>query len=267
MQVVAVFLGDDVNAHRFFQFDAVVVDEAFRFVASVGPFGDRRAHPRLADREQAAEAFKHFVLAVFGDELLQPPLAEPVGAELAADVAEHQFGRAAVGGDDALDVGQHFEAALIAHRRQVQAFVENLARLARAAAGHGTADVAFVGDRAAEAEQHTASEHRRQHAHVRRMRTAALIRMIDQERIAFSDSAAERAEHGGAAGGERADMQRQHHMLGDDLALRVHQRAGGILRFAHDGGEAGAEQRVLHLLHDAGEARFDDFEIDGVDGH
>jgi hypothetical protein len=62
-------------------------------------------------------------------------------------------------------------------------------------------------------------------------------------------------------------MQRQHHVLGDHLATRIHQRARGILRFAYDGREAGAEQRILHLLHDAGEARLDDFKIDRVDGH
>ena len=62
-------------------------------------------------------------------------------------------------------------------------------------------------------------------------------------------------------------MQRQDDVLRHNLALGVHQRAGGILRFTHDGGEAGTEQRVLHLLHDAGEARLDDFKIDGVDGH
>ncbi len=48
--------------------------------------------------------------------------------------------------------------------------------------------------------------------------------------------------------------------------LRVHEGAGGVLRLAHDGGEAGAEQRVLHLLHDAGEARLDHFEVNWVDG-
>ena len=120
---------------------------------------------------------------------------------------------------------------------------------------------------AAEAEQRAVDEHRHDHAHVRRMRAAALIRMVDQERVAFGDVVAVGREHGAAAGRKRADMQRQHDMLGDHVALRVHQRAGGILRFAHDGGEAGAEQRVLHLLHDAGEARLDDFKIDGVDGH
>src|SRR6185436_478545 len=68
-------------------------------------------------------------------------------------------------------------------------------------------------------------------------------------------------------GRERADMQRQHDVLGDDLAAGVHQSAGGVLRFADDGGEAGAEQRVLHLLHDSGERGLHHFEIDRVDLH
>ena len=157
--------------------------------------------------------------------------------------------------------------ALIAHRRQMQAFVENLARLARAASRHRAADIALVRDRAAEAEQRAADEDRREHRHVRRVRAATLIRMIDQEGVTLGDGVAVSREHRGAAGRKRADMQRQHDVLGDHVALRVHQRAGGVLRLAHDGGEAGAEQRVLHLLHDAGEARLDDFKIDGVDEH
>ena len=72
-----------------------------------------------------------FSLPYLAASSLSAPLAEPVGAELAADVAEHEFGRAAVGADDALDVAMRLEAALIAHRRQVQALVEDLARLAR----------------------------------------------------------------------------------------------------------------------------------------
>ena len=105
---------------------------------------------------------------------MKPPLAEPAGAELAADVADHQFRRAAVGGDDAVEIGIVLEIALIAHRRQVQSFVENLARLARAASRHRAADVALVRDRGSKAEQRAADEHRHDHAHVRRMRAAAL---------------------------------------------------------------------------------------------
>ncbi len=62
-------------------------------------------------------------------------------------------------------------------------------------------------------------------------------------------------------------MQRQHDVLRHHFALGIHQRAGRVLRLAHDGGEAGTEQRVLHLLHDTGEACLDDFKIDGVDDH
>ena len=217
--------------------------------------------------EQALEAGEDFLLAEFADELDQPLFAEPVGAELAADVAEHQLGRAAVGGDDALDVAVRLVAALVAHRRQMQAFVENLARLAGAASRHRAADVALVRDRAAEAEQLAVDEHRRDHRHVRRVRAAALIGMIDQEGVALGDGFAECVDDRRAAGRKGADVQRQHDMLRHHLAFGVHQRAGGVLRLAHDGGEAGAEQRVLHLLHDAGEARLHDFEIDRVDLH
>ena len=159
------------------------------------------------------------------------------------------------------------DAALIAHRGQMQALVEGLARLAGAASRHRAADVALVRDRAAETEQRAVDEHRADHAHVGRVRAAALVGMIDQEGVAFRDAVAEFRDHRAAAGRKGADMQRQHHVLRHHFALGVHQRAGGVLRFAHDGGEAGAEQRVLHLLHDAGEAGLHDFEIDGVDVH
>ena len=56
MQPVAALLGDHMNAHRLFQLDAVVVDKALGLVAAVGPFGDRGAHARLADLEQAGKA-------------------------------------------------------------------------------------------------------------------------------------------------------------------------------------------------------------------
>ena len=221
----------------------------------------------LRQFEQPVEAGEDLRLAVFRRQLVEPPLAQPVGAELAADVAEHQLGRAAVGADDALDVAERLEAALVAHRRQVQALVEHLARLAGAASRHRPADVALVRDRAAEAEQLAVDEHGREHAHVGRVRAAAVIGVVDQEGVALRDGAAELRDDRAGAGRERADVQRQHHVLRHHLAFGVHQRAGGVLRLAHDGREAGAEQRVLHLLHDAGEARLHHFEIDRVDVH
>jgi hypothetical protein len=91
--------------------------------------------------------------------------------------------------------------------------------------------------------------------------------MVDQEGVALGDVAAEFRDHRATAGRKRADVQRQHHMLRDHFAPGVHQCAGSILRFTHDGGEASAEQRVLHLPHDAGEAGLHHLEIDGVDVH
>ena len=147
----------------------------------------------------------------------------------------------------------------------MQTLVEDFARLARAASGHRTADVALVRDRAAEPEQLADDEDRRDHGDVGRVRAAALIGMIDDEGVAFRDGVAERFDHGGGAGRKRADVQRQHDVLRHHLALGVHERAGGVLRLAHDGRKAGAEQRVLHLLHDAGEARLHHFQLDRVD--
>ena len=163
-----------MDAHRRVEIDAVVVDEALGLEAPVLPFREALAQPRFRQLEQAVPAGQDLVAAVFADELAEPLLAQPIGAELAANVAQHQLGRAAVGRDDALDVGARLERALIAHGRKVQAFVEGLPRLARAAARHRPADVALVGDAAAEADELAGAEHRAQHRHVGRMRAAAL---------------------------------------------------------------------------------------------
>src|SRR5207247_4089758 len=64
-----------------------------------------------------------------------------------------EFGGAAVGADQTLDIAQRFTSAPIAHRRQMQPFVEYLTRLAGTTSRHRAADVSLVGDRAAESEQ------------------------------------------------------------------------------------------------------------------
>ena len=262
MDRVALLFHHDMDAHRLVQIDAVVVDEALGLEAAVDPFGDGASHLHFGKLEQPLEAGERIRLAELGDQLAHALLAEPARADLAADVAEHELRRAAVGGDDLLDLDAALAAAVIAHGGKMQAFVEGLARLARARAGHGAADIALVRDRAAEADQLALDEDRRDHRHVGRVRTAALVGVIDQIGVAVFDVAAIGLDHRAAAGGERAHVQRQHDMLRDHVAARVHDGAGGILGFAHDGREAGAEQRVLHLLHDAGERRLHDLDVD-----
>jgi hypothetical protein len=50
-------------------------------------------------------------------------------------------------------------------------------------------------------------------------------------------------------------MQRQYHVLSDNFALTIENSAAGVLRLADNSRVAGAEQRVLHLLNDASQAR------------
>src|SRR5680860_1731600 len=65
---------------------------------------------------------------------------------------------------------------------------------------------------------------------------------------------------------ERAQVQGQHGELGQHPTLRVEDRAAGITRLADDRGVAGAEQRVLHLLDDPGQALAHDLDRHGIDG-
>src|SRR3954452_634447 len=150
MDAVACLLHHDMDAHRLFQLDAIVVDKALGFEAAVLPFREGLPQLRFRYLEQAIEAGEHFRLAVFSGELIEAPLTETVCAELPADVSKHELGRAAVGADDAIDVADRLESALIAYGGEMQALVEGLARLPGATSRHGTADVAFVRDRAAE---------------------------------------------------------------------------------------------------------------------
>src|SRR5690349_14739312 len=153
MDEVGFLLHDDMDTHRLLQLDAIVVDETLGLEAAVFPFCEGLPQLRLRYLEQTIEAGEHFRLAIFRGQLIEAPFAEAVGAELPTDVAEHELRRAAVGTDDAIDVADRPEGALIPHGGEMQTFVEGLARLPGAASRHRTADVALVRDRAAEAEQ------------------------------------------------------------------------------------------------------------------
>ena len=63
MDAVALLLDDDMDAHRLFQIDAVVVDEALGLEAAVLPFGEGLAQLRFRQFEQAVEAGEDFLLA------------------------------------------------------------------------------------------------------------------------------------------------------------------------------------------------------------
>ena len=210
----------------------------------------------------------HGGLAVFVQQLGHPPLTQPVGAHLAADVAHHHLRRPAVGMDQPFQLAHRPARVHELHRRQVQALLKNLPGSARAAAGDGASDVALVGHAGAEAYPFALVEDRRQHAHVRGVGAAAAVGVIDDVGVALPELFRGKPfEQALGTGGECPHMERQHHVLGDDLRLGVEDGATGVVGFADDGGEAGAEEGGLHLLHDAVEGGADDLDGDGVGGH
>src|SRR5258706_15082239 len=115
-----------MDAHGFVELDAVIVDEALGFKAPVHPFGNCGAHLFLGKIEQSLKTCECIRLAEFSDEFGDALLAEPACAQLTANVAEHQFRRSAVGGDDAFDLDIALAAAEIADSGKMQAVVEGL---------------------------------------------------------------------------------------------------------------------------------------------
>src|SRR4029450_5287374 len=200
MDAVAFLLDDNVDADWLLEVVSVIVHEALGFEPAVLPFREGLAQPCFRYFEQALETGEHLFLSILCRELVQAPLAKAIGAKLPPDIAKHQLGRAAVGANDAIDITNRFEAALIAHRGEVQTFVESLARLPGAASWHRSADVALVGNRTAESDQRAPGDPPAARAHGGPLRAAALVGMIDQERVALRDGVAELRDDRAAAG-------------------------------------------------------------------
>jgi hypothetical protein len=90
--------------------------------------------------------------------------------------------------------------------------------------------------------------------------------MIDDECVAVVNVIVRKAfVHGSSASGKGTHMQRQHDVLRDHLTGGIQNCAAGILGFANDGRIASAEKRILHFLHDTGEAGLNDLQGDGID--
>ena len=112
----------------------------------------------------------------------------------------------------------HFAARHQAHRRKLNAFLKQFARLRVAGAGDDAAEVALVRDAAGKRDEAVAVEHRRDHGHVHRMRYAADVGAVRDKRVARMDIVPERRDDRPNDGRHAADMQRQHGVLADHLA-------------------------------------------------
>ena len=116
-----------------------------------------------------------------------------------------------------------------------------------------------MADRRRPADQRIIEPHGLDDVEIGQMRPA-LIGVVEDEDIARSDR---RAKFSGDAAhriGDRAEMQRQSHALGDEPALRVAQRAAHIHRILQIIGVGGTHERDRHLVDDRINSMLEEFE-------
>ena len=184
--------------------------------------------------------------AVFVHERQQPFGAERVGGDERVDVAQHLLALAHVLGDQREQVVVRHAGAIQHHRRDLDAF---LVDLARAQAVLGAADVADMADGAGQRHQRAVAEHRRDHRDVEQM-AGAQPRIVGHQHVAglqrlgreFLQQRLHRARQRQVEHRHGARRMRQR------VAARVEQVAGEVLRLGDDQREGGAADRVPHLL-------------------
>src|SRR5262245_7776687 len=184
-EIRAFLLDPYVDAHGFIKFDAVAVNEPLSLACAIAPACDLALDPALREIKERGVRVENSILAVLVHQLLKALFAETVGPYLAAHVADHKLGRAAVGADDAFNVATWLVAVNVFDWRQMQPFLINLPCLAPTASGNRPTDIAFVGDAGGKAHPLAAVEDRRQHRHVGRVRAAAQVRMVGDESVPF----------------------------------------------------------------------------------
>ena len=104
----------------------------------------------------------------------------------------------------------------------MESLLVDLPRVARAAAGHGAADIALVRHIGGEADPFAVEINRRQHAHVGRVGAAAEVGMVGDKGVARVNLLQRKIiQNRRGAGGEGAHVQRQNNMLGDHFAAGI----------------------------------------------
>ena len=252
------------DAIRLVEVDAVVVEIiALRAVKPIRHFLDFLAQGRLANIHPALPAAQHFLGAVFGEQLGETRQAIGVGVHLRGDIAPCHFGRAGVGADHPLDVGEQLATPQDAQRRDQQAFLKQIGGVARIGARHLAPEIGLVRGVADIADNFVVDEHRRDDGDVGRMVLARLVRMIDDEGVPRRGVRKATTDFGDL-GGKRSDMQRLRNALRHHARFRIEDREGEILAFLDDGRIARAQHIERQLARDLQGRLVDDFEIDSV---
>ena len=209
------------------EFDAVVVDPVgLRAVEAVGHRGNLLAQLGLADVHPAPPAGEHVVDAVLAEQLGELAQAVGVGVDLRLDVAPGDFRRAGVGADHLPHVVVDHAAAQDFQRRDQQALLKQVCRVAAVGAGHLAAEIRLVRDIADEGDEPLVHEHRRDDGHVGRVVLAGAIGMVDDEGVALLDLAAKAPADLVHLRRQRADMERlrdalRHHAAAPSKIAKV----------------------------------------------
>jgi len=165
---------------------ATVVEIRLVCVDAVGQPCDRFAHPLLAACEQHIHGLYDGRYAEALGHRRESALSDAACAFHRAEITPPIVRLAHVGEQQIEHLGEPNAAARDAQRRNADAFLEDVARVAGEASGHHTADVLPMRHHADDREAALAAEHRIEHPDVVQMRAAG-VRIVVQVKIAGTD--------------------------------------------------------------------------------
>ena len=227
--------------------------------------GDAGPHARLGTVEIEADGLQQRVDAIAGADLVDALLRDAAGGEARLEVAEPLVGNAHVGEQEVERGLVHPPAFQDLERRDADALLVDLGRLAGHAAGHHAADVGPVGAHRRKEDQPAIAKDRIDDGHVVEM-SAAGIGIVHENDVT-------RGERGAHLLHRRAHRPRhRHHVradvlrLGDDLAVRREQPAGEVLGVVDGDRASGAAYRGAHLAHGGDQRLGQDFQRDRIEG-
>ena len=160
---------------------AVVVEERLALVDAVLPLGDDRAHLPLGAVEHGLDRGMRRCRAELGEQLREPPLADPRRADHRREVAAEVARMAHVEHDHLVDVVAPLAAVVELQRRNADAFLPDLGRAGVVGAVRGAADVALVRAVDRPEREAVAVEDRHERGEVGQM-IAAAIGIVEQDR-------------------------------------------------------------------------------------
>jgi hypothetical protein len=247
--------------------DAVVVEQVLRAVCAVWDVGDVGPHLLLGAIDHLPEALRDGLDAVALHQPVEPAPADREHVRHGHHVADDLVRQADIR-------AEHLHQSLVQpaaldefHRRYYYAFLVDLRRLRRPAAGHAAADVHPVARVGHQREQPPVDEMRGDHLHVLEV-AAAEIRVVDDPDVAFVEAALrlgdldevlDRELHVGEEDRQAVAA------LGDRFAGDwMKDAVGAVVRLGDDRRERGVDEMEVHLVADLLEAALDHGESDRI---